>query len=186
MNFKNIGIFLIGFGVGALVASKMVQNRYEDIIQEEIESIREVESRRVRLNKKTDDIYERVNQQVIESEKSYHKIVENYKDGDYDVNSDWNRSHPYEITDEQFSESMDNFDKITLFYYADEVLADEGEEMIDDVDRAVGIKLLMDWAGDPDESQVLYVRNEKMMIDYEILRMEQPYSEMVNPSKEEG
>jgi len=189
VNFKNIGIFLIGCGVGALVATKMLKQQYEDILQEEIVSIKEVEQNRVlrMVDKTLNEDYEK--KRTDKNYKKHTKVYNIKNDGlelvEYDANTDFNRSHPYEITDEDFSESMGIFDKISLFYYADGVLADEGEEMVDDVDRAVGIELLLDWAGDPDKAELLYVRNEKMNIDYEILRMEQPYSEMVNPTKEE-
>lgn len=177
MNFKHIGIFLIGFGVGALVATKMLKQQYEDILQEEIESIKQVEERKKKINEKTDSDDEDyiLGVDLGTEVETYEAIASKYEH----PMDDGERKRPYEISDEQFAESMDCFDKISLFYYSDDVLADESEEIVDDVERAVGIKLLMDWAGDPDKSETLYVRNENMSIDYEIVRMEQAYSEMV-------
>lgn len=86
---------------------------------------------------------------------------------------------PYVITSEQFGEEMDHHDKLTIEYYAlDNTLVDDGEEIISDVEATIGDAILSFGDGS-DDADVVYVRNEKMAIDYEVIRLNKSYSETV-------
>ena len=97
-----------------------------------------------------------------------------------DISSRYTAVLPYVISDEQFSEENAHFDKISLTYYEDDcTLADEGDEIITDVDDTVGRENLDKFgelSGDP---EVVYVRNEKLDIDYEVIRLSKSYSDTV-------
>ena len=48
---------------------------------------------------------------------------------------------PYVISPEEFGE-FEDYERISLSYYADQVLADEDDEKVDDVDNVVGLESL--------------------------------------------
>lgn len=84
--------------------------------------------------------------------------------------------YPYVITSDQFLEDSDKYDKVSLYYYSlDDVLCDEQEEVIDDIDDTVGYDALAIL----DMQTSVWVRNERLHIDYEILSVKQTYAEAV-------
>lgn len=74
---------------------------------------------------------------------------------------------PYVISPDEFGEK-DGYENVTLTYYADGVLTDYFDNVISNVDEVVGFDSL-DHFGEY-EDDVVFVRNEKMETDYEILR----------------
>jgi len=91
-----------------------------------------------------------------------------------------NRKRPYLLRADEYFESDNNFDQITLTYYqGDDSLADEADQLVEDVDAVVG-KANLDCfgqiSGDPN---VVYVRNEKLRADYEIILDHRTYKELV-------
>jgi hypothetical protein len=90
------------------------------------------------------------------------------------------KQHPYVITVEQFGEEMDHYDKITIYFYEDdEVLTDENEEVITDVSAIVGDDALYSFGDGSGDAEIVYVRNDKMQIDYEVIRLSKSYAETV-------
>ena len=83
---------------------------------------------------------------------------------------------PYVIKPEEFGEILE-YESISLTYYADGVLADEYDEVIDDVDEIVGEESLTTF-GQYEDSAV-FVRNDARKTDYEILLDLRNYSDVV-------
>ena len=83
---------------------------------------------------------------------------------------------PYVIPPEQFGDNEEH-EQISLTYYADGVLADENDEVIEDVEDAVGIDSLNHFGEYEDDS--VFVRNDARKCDYEILLDQRTYSEVV-------
>ena len=80
------------------------------------------------------------------------------------------------IPPEQFGDD-EEYEQISLTYYADGVLADENDEVIEDVEDAVGIDPLNHFGEYEDDS--VFVRNDARKCDYEILLDQRTYSEVV-------
>lgn len=81
---------------------------------------------------------------------------------------------PYEIDTGDYELTCSNYEKIGLNWYVyDEVLANESEEMVD-TDLFVG-SVLSDSGFDYDERDVIFVRNDKMMCDFEIKKIYGPF-----------
>ena len=70
----------------------------------------------------------------------------------------------------------EEYEQISLTYYADGVLADENDEVIEDVEDAVGIDSLNHFGEYEDDS--VFVRNDARKCDYEILLDQRTYSEV--------
>lgn len=84
---------------------------------------------------------------------------------------------PYIITWEQFSEEKDNYEKVNLDYYADDnTLADTNDAPIPDVVSLIGLDALDNFGNGSHEENVVYVRNDKLALDFEILRKDTSYS----------
>lgn len=87
-------------------------------------------------------------------------------------------SVPYIIETDEFETEFKNHDKVTLYYYEpDDTLTGEDEVIMDDIDRTVGYDNLDDFTNWG--VNTIYVRNERLGIDYEIIHMNTSYQEAV-------
>jgi hypothetical protein len=216
-----VGSFLIGVGTGYLLAKQLLEQKYADLAQEEIDSVKEVFGRVLQpanenflSEKEQEDMkqYEGMLEDYNKEEdqpESFRTVPSHLVRSSLDNNKselakkDYNISKPakppaprkkkappveesapdpavpYIIEANQYLEEKDEFDKIALVYYQDGVLMSEGEEMIDDVDACIGydaFTLLTTGIRGP-----LWVRNETLQVDYEVVVMTQPYGEMMDP-----
>ncbi len=80
---------------------------------------------------------------------------------------------PYVIAPEDFGD-LDEYTAVSLFYYADGVLADEYGVIVGDVEEIVGDAL---YHFGEYEDDAVYVRNEAKRCEYEILREDREYAE---------
>lgn len=97
--------------------------------------------------------------------------------------------HPYVITIDEFMED-NGYSKNTVTYYeVDDVLVDEREMPIDDIENTVGTRNL-DRFGQPGgpskDANMVHVRNERIDVDFEVLRAKGSYAEMVLGIELEG
>lgn len=76
---------------------------------------------------------------------------------------------PYLITEDEFLNDKNEYEKISLTYYAlDDTLADEFDEMID-IEEAISTDIFNQIAESKDD---LYVRNNSLETDFEIMKVE--------------
>lgn len=85
-----------------------------------------------------------------------------------------NDKEPYEIDPSDFALTCDSYDKISLtWYHFDQVLVNEEEEL---VDGALLVGHVIEQTGfDQNEDDVLYIRNDKIMTDFEITKVYEQY-----------
>ena len=180
--------FIVGAGMGSVCTWKLLKRKYELIAQEEIDSVkaayatREIEKGFIegfrdglkvaedRTQKDEDDVDFKKYASIIQKEgyTDYSRSVEEKK-GEAFVEK------PYVISPEEFGE-FEEYEKISLTYYADEVLADENDEEVDDVDEIVGEESLNHFGEYEDDS--VFVRNDRLKCDYEILLDQRNYSDV--------
>lgn len=87
---------------------------------------------------------------------------------------------PYIISEDEFSMERKEYDKVTLGYFTvDDTLCDENDVPIDDIERVVGRDALSNFGRYSRNPDIVYVRNEFLEIDYEIMRDEQSYEEVI-------
>jgi hypothetical protein len=100
-----------------------------------------------------------------------------YEQRRYEPNSS---EKPYVISIDEYSEENTHYDKITLYFYEDdEVLTEDDEEAIDDPNALVGDYALNCFGENSGDPEVVYVRNERLQIDYEVIRLSKSYQETV-------
>jgi hypothetical protein len=84
---------------------------------------------------------------------------------------------PYIISKEEFFQGEKNYSQVTLTYFAgDKVLADERDQYVDTVDDTVGLDNLDRfgyWSEDP---RSVYIRNDRLTCDFEVLLSDGKYS----------
>lgn len=91
-----------------------------------------------------------------------------------DVNND-PQDKPYVISPDEFGE-FDDYGTISLTYYADGILTDDADEPIEDVEGVVGAESLNHFGDYEDDS--VFVRNDRLKSDYEILLDQRRYSDV--------
>lgn len=86
---------------------------------------------------------------------------------------------PYIITAEEYSEGESNGETFT-YYAGDSVLADENQDPVDDIRGTVGTEALDHFGLGSGDSRIVYVRNERIGIDFEIILHDGSYGEVVH------
>lgn len=186
-NITKIIMFVAGSVVGSAITWKIVKEKYEQLARDEIETIREFYSKKLEeleSEKSKNDrglhITAKLDPKTAEflSEKQvYSDMVHelgysnNEEEGDPET-----MGRPYVISPEEFGEN--DYETISLTYYADKVLADDMDEIVDDVDAIIGRDSLNHF-GEYEEDSV-FVRNDALQVDYEILLDPQKYADVKN------
>ena len=182
MNYRltNLLMFAAGAAVGSVVTWKLLKTKYEQIAQEEIDSVKETFSRNREL----------IIDEELEAKLSEHidmeKLREDRKDYATRIAEEEYKEEeeiqemgvPYVISPDEFGEMGEDYDTFSLTLYADGYLVNEDDEVIDDPDYVVGPEALNSF-GQYEEDSV-FVRDDENMCDYEILKDYRKYGE-VNP-----
>lgn len=186
--------FVGGAAIGAAVAWKLLESKFEKLAQEEIDSVKETLLNRNKASEPKEKESDDVPKPVPTSKSSldgYHKPNDKER-VDYSSirTSDVAKKmadveKPCVIPPNEFGEYYD-YETIGLTHYSDGVLTDESDEMIDDIGGAVG-EDYADHFGEYEEDAV-HIRNDVRKCYYEILRDYRKYSDVVgsNPHQMEG
>lgn len=180
MNSKlvNLIIFTAGAAVGSVVTWKLLKTKYEQIVQEEIDSVKEAFSRK---HEDEEEPADEQKESYTEMEKpnlmEYAAQLQELKyAGEKKVEELMNdMDKPYVIKPEEFGE-LDDYEEISLICYEDGVLTDEFDNIIDDIDEIVGTESLSHFGEYEDDS--VFVRNDRTRCDYEILMDSRKYSDI--------
>ena len=174
-------IFVFGAAVGSAVTWQYAKNFYEQRAQEEIDSVKETYGKKVVSVQVEADTAEKEAATVVDGVDDkpdilhYAKILKNEK-YTTDDESPTAENKPYVISPDEFGE-FEEYDRISLTYYADQVLADENDDKIKDVDEVIGVESLTHFGEYEDDS--VFVRNDRLKCDYEILMDSRTYSEVL-------
>lgn len=172
----------LGGAVGAVASWRIAKNKYKKIADEEIASVKEVFARKAAEKPeeptKKEPEKELPKAPVIPEE--YIQITKKYTNGEELTMSKDQR--PYVIDPEEFGDHED-YDTATLVYYADGVLADFSGELVEDVGGTVGGDSLTHFGENENDPDTVYVRNDILKFDYEILRDAGKFSDMIKASR---
>lgn len=209
---KNFFTFVTGLVIGSVVTYVVVKDKFEKIAQEEIDSVKEVFGRRVEkeADKKVEKIAEKEVKKIRKEYNEYDNLTKNYtsysknetkenneevedeeeevcendEDGVelFEVERASDSDRPYVIDPWDFG-GEDGYDTVTLIYYADNVLTDSDNNVIEDedIDDFVG-RDFAEHFGEY-EKDCVCVRNDRLKTDYEICRDLIKYSTLLlNPN----
>ncbi len=173
-------IFVLGATAGSAMTWQFAKKKYEQIAEEEINSVKEMFSKReqgiadVEITVEPQPSVEASLKKFEEKPdiSTYAEILKN--EAYVPEGTEMAENKPYVISPDEFGE-FEDYDTISLTYYADQVLVDDGGDMIEDVDDVVGMESLAHFGEYEDDS--VFVRNDRLKCDYEILMDERTYSE---------
>lgn len=190
MNIKlnNVVAFATGALIGSVVAWKFAENKYRQIAQEEIDAMSEYYRNKEKNAEKDEDAYidsesercEELREGVLMGGAIDIPVPQEYKDltsqySETEVNPMEDR--PYVIPPEAYGE-LDGYECNSLNYYADGVIADDFDDVIDDVDDIIGVDALTHFGEYEDDA--VFVRNDRLRCDYEVLRDTRKFSELLS------
>ena len=192
----------VGIAAGIFFAKKSLQTKYEAIAEQEIADAKRFYSR---LNKKEEyatpesaakallednavtaitkyrgidsdevagDVAEDRNI-FIDPRPSIETIDFNYEESLLKRSS----AAPYIISKEEYLQAEVDYPQSTLTYYGgDSILSDEKDGTIDDAEFVVGMDNLQKFGYGSDDGNVVYVRNENLKMDFEIIHSEGKYA----------
>lgn len=201
--------YLVTFGIGVVVGAgvtwKYTTDKYEKQRQEDMNSLRRI----IVENHLEDDeeIEEKLEEEVVEDTHvdtivtplkpdimEYAAMLQKSGYIDYtnvSVNGDEEPieddlaqidipvtvDRPYVITPEDYGE-FDDYETISLTYYGEDgILTDENDEIVDDPDYIIGLESLASFGEYEDDS--VFVRNDTLKCDYEVLWDNRKYADVV-------
>ena len=192
---KGLLIFAAGLAVGAVAGAVLVKNKVLADAKAEIEEVREyyresrgvveeVEEKEVEEKEEVKEVekkeYELKDIQIKDEPKTgltnYSQITKMYMSKDefqapmYD--------DPFVIDPSEFGENPE-YDTETLTYFADGVLVDDVDDVIEEPDIVVGLENLKVF--EEFGATTVYVRNDIYKTDYEIIRDDWNYSDLKEP-----
>ena len=199
----NVIMFAAGAAIGSAVTLKILKDRYEKIVQEEIKSVKEVFSDRFNSsNEETSseesngemseedpvsdyrkicwDDLEDLDPSELEEEEyqadliEYEDIANIYKEGGADNMPTSEPREPYVIEPIEFGE-LDDYKTFELTYYEDGILEDEDYDIVKNPEEILGPDALGSFGEYEDDS--VFVRNERLRADFQILKDYRTYDE---------
>ena len=163
MKIRELIIFVVGVGVGIGASYNIIKKKHEEILEEEIASVKETYSKN---NKESDEVTEEEEpepEEIASVKEKYEKITKEYSE----LNEEnCTNSEIYEISYDDFGE--EGYEEIELTYYIDdEILTDDADEPMEELDiiSSIGSIDILDGCKD---GEYIYIRNKEKEIDYSI------------------
>lgn len=190
---KGLLIFAAGLAVGAVAGAVMVKNKVladakaeiEEVREyyreargqkeehvEEVEEVKEVEKKEYELK----DIQIKDEPKTKNEYTNYNQITKKYTSNTEHETPMYD--DPFVIDPSEFGENPE-YDTETLTYFADGVLVDDVDDVIDEPDIIVGLENLKVF--EEFGATSVYVRNDLYKTDYEIIRDDWNYSDLKEP-----
>lgn len=194
--FKGLCIFGAGVIAGAFVAARAVKEKYQQEAEEEIaemrEYYRELKKESTKVETAEDDTKEESKEESKEDFKPIEELAEaeeiikdrgyinytHYNDTDIKENNkeeQVDENEIYIIDPEEYGGENGEYDTATLTYFKDGVLADEVDEIV--AYNIIGGEENLQPFKDYPDCNAVYVRDDNIMVDYEILRDPYQYDE---------
>ena len=201
-NLKCVLAFSFGATIGSIVAWKLLEKKYKEIALEQIDSVKEACARKLAKAEVDEVETEEVDEEetvdndipkVSRFEKpDIHEYAARLKNMNYknyaSIDTDEgvvvkveevdDVDRPYVISPEEYDE-LDDYDAVSLTYYeGDGVLTDDMDVPVENVDDVVGSDFMRHFGEYEDDS--VFIRNDLLKTDYEILADVRKYSDVVN------
>lgn len=164
---KNLLCFLVGAVAGGLSSWLYARKYFGDIVEDTVRKCNAVEAEdQPKIGEKNKEAESETSKAPVEPQKEgdglvrYNKAIE--ENGYSDKSA---KKGPYVIGQDEYRDGT-MLTSVTWSYFEDGVVTDEYDNIVDDVEQAIG-EDFVDAFGDED---IAYVRNEDRKCDYEILR----------------
>lgn len=117
-----------------------------------------------------------VTPKILQDRKENEELRQIYNEHPDEEKPDHDVTKPYIITPEELGEEM-NYSLVALIYYADGVLADDFDNVVDDEEHYVGSDYKNHFG--EYETNTVHVRNDELMCDYEITQDFRKFSDVI-------
>lgn len=173
---KNVLIFAAGAAIGSVVTWKLIEEKYKKLADEEIASVKGTFMHRQALNVKDVEQDEATRDDEIFNETvEYNNKVSSelkYVEEEPKAKPDETEGIIAIIASEEYG-TEPGFDTKSWMYWADKVVTDEYDTIVEDPTKEIGSTLSQ---FDDEEIEMVYVRNGNLKCDYEILRSEKEFN----------
>lgn len=196
MNTKSalvtLSSLVLGFASGMAVGYYVSKNRFQELADKEIESVRKVYEKHFKKDAQEESAPKsnRPKPAPLKDQEAYKNYAEQYKGSDKEVIAPIPKKSiqsppkvvkktnttPYVISPEQYNES--EYEADTLIYYSDKVLSDSDGNIIHNVNEVIGPEALSTFGRYLDDT--VYVRDDNKKIDYEIIWESRTYKAVNN------
>lgn len=207
---QSVVIFALGAATGVVVTRYFLEIKYQEIADEEINSMKEAYERKVNDLEKTEDdrnespkdddpseVAKKARQKpspqdVVKKSRTDYTAFYTKTDKKEEIKKELeNKTEYYDddeirpkvISPDEYG-SDDDYELITLYYFADGFLCDDQEKPVEDIEGTVGFDSLEHFGEFEDDS--VFVRNYRQKADYEILKDPRKYRELDAMSPMEG
>ena len=159
--------FAAGLVVGAVAGAYLVKDKIMADAKQEIEEVREYyKSKKENKKEEVEEV-----EQPKEEKEEYKEIANNYVNYNKVAEQAYQQSNlddaPYVIDVDEFGMN-EEYDTMCLTYFADGVLVDDVDDVVEDPDVVVGLdnlKIFEEFG-----ASAVYVRNDTWKTDFEILK----------------
>ena len=172
---NNVLIFAAGVGIGSVVTWKIVKTKYDQIIQEEIDSVKEAfsgkkEEKETEKSEEESDEEEIVGAMTDEDKETYQNIIvhASYANCTEKVKEDRAMNEPYVISPEEFGDS--DYAVLTMTYFLDGTVLNDHVKIVKNATDLLGENFEKHFGDYPEDPDTVYVRNDALQIDFEVLK----------------
>ena len=191
-NYKNLFIFSAGISIGGLISYVITKDKYETIMNKEIEEIRKYYKDKYE-NIKEDD------EEKIKEKGDYREIVREYVSNhvieEEDCTCDDEEDNHYTIMESRDLTNGVDFDESkkieswefgeqplyeteTIILYSDGVATNDLGDVIDNLEEIMGVDQYREFKESSDES--IFIRNDLLRMDYEIVKDDWRYEDLID------
>lgn len=161
--------FAIGGAAGFMAANKLLKDKYEQLVQDEIDSVKAA-------FRKQHPLPEKDKKPTEQERKAYSQYTA--KLGYTEEKTPAPIQTPHVISPDEFGD-QDGYDEISLTYYADGTVTDDSDRAMseDEIEETIGKDSLTHFGEYEDDS--VFVRNDRLKADYEILTDQRSYADVL-------
>lgn len=194
---KNIIFLVIGLGIGGAIGWVGCKKRYEEVVNEEIDSMKEhFEKKYIQfVNEIEEETKKEKEQEQVKEEKpeepDYQGIIKKLNYNQFSTKSTkpvvedkepemtLETSKPRLITQDEFIDN-NGYEKVVLSYFEDdEILMDATDNVLENGIMIIGEENLQEFGIIEEEEDTIYVRNDLMGCDYEVVMENGSYADYI-------
>lgn len=151
---------------------------------EAAEALKQYQGEKTDYNKvklKADEVVKDIPPEVVKSNVFVNGKPLNPDEFDYDTEVPLRSAEtPYVITFDEFMQNDRDYAQTTFTYFeGDDILTDERDEIIQDVEGTIGTDNLVRFGAGSKDPNVVYIRNDRTSIDFEVTRSTGKFGEEV-------
>ena len=178
-SLSKVLIFATGAAIGSVVTWKLLDAKYAQRAEREIKEVEEYYKGKyssVEEEQESEEPTFDISAVTDEVKQEYRDLVQKYKGEKGGSESMEIGTPPYVIPPKEF-DTLEDYETINLTYYTDGVLADDEDYPVEDIENTVGKDFASHFGEYEDDS--VFVRNEMLKVDYEILMDYRPFKDVV-------